>query len=160
MIGRVDNETLANLVQRSRSSERKRAAQALQPYDKDGIRVIVNCIQPGSYVQPHLHSSKYNQESEIWVPIQGRIALVTFNSEGSTQEIHYLSKYPNDCSYLEITSDTFHTAISLEADSIMLEFSRGPYNPQTYKNFARWAPAEEEIELATQYLLNLKSKLS
>ena len=156
MISKINDDTIIKLIEKSRTSPRKRAPLALHPREKDGTRALLNCIQPESYVQPHLHSSRYNRESEIWVPIQGRIALVTFNSEGNTQEVYYLSKSPDDCTYLEIMPDTLHTAISLEADSIMLEFSRGPYDPHTYKEFATWAPPEEETEAATTYLRNLK----
>ena len=156
---KVDNISLNDLIKQSETSPRKRAATPLHPYEKEGTRAILNCIQPESYARPHLHPSAHNA-SEIWVPIQGRIAAITFDVNGNLREVNYISrKNPQDCIYLEIMPDTYHTAISLEPNSIMLEFSRGPYNPDTYKAFANWAPPEEEIEMAVQYLRYLESKL-
>ena len=159
MISKVKLKKLALLIEKSKTSPRKRAPLPLHPYEKEGIRAVLNCIQPESYVRPHQHPSPYNG-SEIWVPIQGRIAAITFDLMGNLKEINYISKENlNDCAYIEIKPDTYHTAISLEPDSIILEFSRGPYDPKTYKTFATWAPPEEEVESSAQYLQKLKDRL-
>lgn len=144
------------LINKSRTSPRKREAVALHPAEKRGTRCIVNCIQPDSYVAPHLHPSQDGQE--IWVPYQGRIALITFYGNGTVKDRVYLSR--DEHNFVEIPERTFHTAVALSEDSIMYEFSEGPYVPSTYKEFATWAPSENDTKRAAEFLQILKSCLS
>ena len=144
------------LIGKSRTSPRRRAAIALHPADKRGTRCIVNCIQPDSYVAPHLHPSQDGQE--IWIPYQGRIALITFDEPGEIKDKIYLSR--GEHNFVEIPERTFHTAVALGEDSIMYEFSEGPYVQSTYKEFATWAPSEDDTERAAEFLKGLKALLS
>ena len=55
----------------------------------------------------------------------------------------------------EIEPRTWHTVVSLEPGSIVYEVKQGPYDPETDKEFASWAPAEGE-ERVKEYLEKLK----
>lgn len=145
---------LEELINNSRSSPRRRAVRVIHPPEKKGTRLILNCIQPDSYVQPHFHPG---DSSEIWIPLQGRIGLVTFSVNGLIEDYRELSS--QNYKYAEIGPGTYHSGFSLEKDSIMYEFSEGPYNALNYKIFAPWAPSEENKEMAREYLFNLKKLL-
>ncbi len=146
---------IEKIMNSSETNPRKRAVHVVHPQEERGTRCIINCIQPGSYVRPHVHPN--NSGKEIWIHLNGRIALVTFSETGEISDKFLLGRYEHNL--IEIPPRTFHTAVSLEQNSIMYELSEGPYIPEEYKHFAPWAP-EEDSDAAQEYLSGLKMFLS
>lgn len=132
---------LEDLFKRARLSERKRAFHVLRSSDKGEIPAIMfDVLLPGTYVRPHKHPM--NDGREIWIPISGRMKVIIFNDDGTIKESYYLSSRENI--FLETPSKTFHTVIALEP-SVLCELYLGKYDPLTYKEFALWAPEEDNI---------------
>ncbi len=152
----LKQEDLRELVDKSRSSERKRAVHVIHLPDKIGYRIVVNSIQPDSYMRPHVH--KIEGQNENWIILQGKIALILFDGDGKITESYILSSKHNRM--VDIPSGIYHTAVVLEEDSIMYEISDGPYDPDNYKEFVDWAPSEEQEVEAREYLKILKRYLS
>ncbi|MEK6826511.1 MAG: WbuC family cupin fold metalloprotein, partial [Nanoarchaeota archaeon] len=122
----ITSLTLEELVQKSRHSERKRALSLLRSSDKGEIpAVMFNCLQPGTYVQPHMHPNEDGKE--IWIPQGGVIRAVLFDENGEVGKHFDIGLYKT--AFLEILSRTYHTAIALEPDSIMCELYMGVYSP-------------------------------
>ena len=67
----VDKKLIEETI---RESPRGRAVNVLHPPEKEGIRILVNAIQPGSYIQPHFHETE-----EIWVILTGELEALLFN---------------------------------------------------------------------------------
>jgi cupin fold WbuC family metalloprotein len=143
---------IAQLITKSRTSERKRAALALHEANHSGPRVLVNAIQPGSYIQPHRHDAQFG---EIWQHLTGEVTIVLHHDDGGIKEAVSLSK-----TYLrafEVPPGEWHTAFALQP-SVVYEISQGPYDERKYKEFASWAPREDEPEKASAYLTQLQEE--
>ncbi len=137
----IDPSCVWAAVENSRSSKRGRAVAVIHPPEKKGLRVIVNAIQPPSYIQPHKHMS-----AEYFAPIRGQFGIAFFDESGQILEKYTLSR--DNVQFIEIPLGRFHTAVALDSDSVLLDMSEGPYNPKEYKEFPQWAPKEPEEGLA------------
>lgn len=69
----VSNEIIEETIKKAQDSARGRAPTVLHSADKVGIRVIVNAIQPGSYIQPHLHEG-----DEAFAFLTGELEVLFF----------------------------------------------------------------------------------
>lgn len=148
----ITREKLESLIEKSRSSERKRAPFPVHPDEYSGPQYLINPIQPDSYIQPHKHP-----HPEIWIPVRGRTMLVCFEDNGEILDRNILSA--RDVTFYEMPSQRFHTAFALEKDSVFANVSQGPFNPQTSKISAEWAPPEKDKVSWEPYLLELKRKI-
>ena len=144
---------LSGLTEKSRISERRRAPFPVHPHDFCGTRALFNAMQPDSYVRPHLHKD----QEEIMTAVQGVICITAFDNCGEVEERVLLGR--EDEIYVGIPAGTYHTAIAAVEDSMLLEFSQGPYNADAAKNFAPWAPDENSPE-ARKYFEDLRKKVA
>ena len=140
MINLEQSELIKKLAE-SKKSPRLRAPFALSK-DEDSVQVLYNPIQPLSYIRPHRH-----ENPELWLGVAGRIALLTFNEEGSIRDKYMLSD--NEFRMVEVPGNVYHTAFALEYDSIFCNISLGPFNPRAHKEFPEWAPNEGDEKVLT-----------
>jgi cupin fold WbuC family metalloprotein len=82
------------------------------------------------------------------------VSVIQFNDLGEIVEVHTLGEY-SPTRLVEIPPRTYHTIIAQEPSAV-LEIIEGPYNADTHKKFASWAPREEQPR-ARDYLLYLAS---
>ena len=66
-----------------------------------------------------------------------------------------LEKSPNN--HIKIPAFAWHTYVALSEYTISYETMNGVYDPATWKELARWAPAENTPE-STAYLISLKKE--
>jgi cupin fold WbuC family metalloprotein len=119
-----------------------------------GARVLAACLQPESYMVPHLHNSNHG---EILTYVQGDTCVFIFDNEGQVKETHHLRE--DGLRIIEIPPKTYHTAMAVTPDSVLFEVSQGPYNAETYKQFAPWAPREENAAEGQIYWNKLRSHI-
>lgn len=131
---------LEKLIEDSHTSARKRSAKSMHAPEHAGPRLLAVCLQPESYMVPHLHNSNHG---EILTHVKGDICVFIFDNDGKVKETHHLRE--NGVRTIEIPPKTYHTAMAITPDSILFEVSQGPYDAETYKNFAPWAPKEENV---------------
>jgi len=135
----LDPAILKELFKKAESSERKRANYILRSSNNGEIPAIMfNVLLPGTYLRPHRHPSEGGKD--IWIPLSGRIKAIIFDESGNIYETYLLST--SEVAYLEIPPNTYHSLIVLEP-AVLCELYMGVYNPTTYKEFASWAPPEE-----------------
>jgi cupin fold WbuC family metalloprotein len=108
----------------------------------DSLQRLLNAMQPGTYIQPHKHENP--DKREAFIILTGKVLVVTFDDEGKILD-HILLSQENGNYGVEIPERTWHSLIILEEDSVVYEVKDGPYSPISDKNFAPWAPAENEI---------------
>ena len=149
-----DEGVLAEVKRMARESKRMRYARSFsKPMDR--VQVMLNAVEPDSYVRPHKHECP--DKLEIIQAVCGRIAVVCYDDDGSVVRI-----VVSDCSLrdnvVSIPAGTWHSMVSLESGSVMLEIIEGPYDAVTHKKFAEWSP-EEYTEDAVGFLEDLRSKI-
>lgn len=85
------------------------------------------------------------------IAVRGLMVLVTFDDYGKILEIHRFGAGPrmvnsNILLGAEIPPGTWHTVVSLEPESVLLEVKAGPFDPDAPKILAPWAPEEGTSE--------------
>ncbi len=149
-----DRELLQKLQKEARESKWKRVARSFsKPGDK--VQVMLNAVEPESYIRPHRHGNP--RKVEIIQAVCGRIAAVSFDDTGNVlkKEVTEAEKCGN---VILISAGTWHSMVSLESGSVMLEIIEGPYDAGTHKQFAAWAP-EEGTDEAGWFLSGLKKRM-
>jgi cupin fold WbuC family metalloprotein len=101
--------------------------------------------------------------AEMMVAVRGLMVLVTFDDMGKIQQVQQFgaglhSLNPHVAVGAETPPGKWHTVVSIESGSVLLEVKAGPFNPRNPKYLAPWAPLEGTDEGAA-YLVNLKKTI-
>ena len=111
-------------------------------------------VQPcGNYFPPHRHPEK----GEALHVIEGRMAFVTFNDDGSVLRSTILG--PKDAPIARCGVGQWHAVIPLSARAVYYEAKPGPYLGSEDSMFAEWAPQSESPEAET-YLKRLHQTIA
>lgn len=121
---------------------------------KEGVQRLLNFVQPGSYIRPHLHPMP--ECIENIAVLSGSIGFLAFDSAGEILMKRQLTAGQPTACIVDIEQGVWHTFVALAADTVVLEIKRGPYNASTDKEFASWAPLEGSPE-ASSWLAETES---
>lgn len=130
--------TLARGHAAAAASPRRRIILPLHRRQDAPVQRMLNFLQPGTYIQPHLHPLP--GASETLQMLSGRIGFVLFDTDGRVSETHVLEGVNHGL--IDIEPHVWHGFVVLQPDSAVLEIKRGPHDPARDKVFADWAPAE------------------
>lgn len=136
----IDQSAVNELIAAADASPRRRAHLRLHPTLADPIQRMVVVFNTGTYVQPHRHSA---ERWELFAVLQGRAVCLCFDNHGRVLErIELDAQGPNHL--VEIGAGAWHSITALEDHTLMLETKPGPYVETSDKDFATWAPAENQ----------------
>lgn len=151
---------LTNLTLQAVDQRRERQHHNIHESFEDPCQRLFNAIEPSSYIRPHMHGS--DPKDELLIAICGVMALVTFDEKGTITRVVRFAAGKTDFGVavgVEVPAHTWHTVVSLESGSILLEIKAGPFDPKKPKDLASWAPDENESE-CKDYLEKLTSKIN
>jgi len=114
---------------------------------------LLNAVEPGSYVRPHRHVRPLKDETVL--AVRGAFGVVFFDEAGGVAKTAVI-RPGGDFIGVNIPASLFHSLVSLESGSIFFESKAGPYDPQTDKEWAPWAPPEGHHD-APEYFATLKA---
>jgi len=149
----LSEEQIGRGIEASRKSSRKRIILPIHRKQEALVQRIINFLQPGTYIRPHKHPLPH--ATETIVMLRGAIRFFTFDDGGNITSDRILDSSPVP-GLLDIEPDTWHSFVVKEPDTILFECKKGPYNAETDKTFAEWAPEEGTPE-AENYLKELTS---
>jgi len=160
-IVKIDERMISELIAKSWGSPRKRAFGMIRSADcpNNVPAIMVNALQPGTYVAPHRHPSPDGRE--IWMPHKGVISAVLYDSSGNVTGHGKLSR-DLSLKLLEIPAQTYHSLVVESDDAVLFELYCGVYNPApgAYKQYAPWAVPENAPENEQKnYLEKLTERL-
>lgn len=138
-------------VEASRTSPRRRIMVPIQRSEAAPVQRLLNVMQPGSYVQPHRHPRP--QATELAFIISGRMQVWIFHDDGTIRETRQCVPH-SPCPLVDLEPGIWHTFAALEPDTVILEIKGGPYDPELDKEFAPWAPTEND-DASAAYLKSL-----
>ena len=147
----IGGELVRQAVEASRQSPRRRIILPLHRGPEANLHRMLNAVQPYSYVQPHRHLHPPKPESIL--VLQGAILTLVFDSAGKVEEAMALAAGTADFG-ADFEPGIIHTFFALQPDTVLFEVKPGPYEAQTDKDFAPWAPAEGSPESAS-YMADL-----
>jgi cupin fold WbuC family metalloprotein len=134
----ITAETISDLLGRASATARRRTNLNLHA-PEEPINRFLNAGLAGTYVRPHRHRP---DRWELVNVLRGRLDLLTFASDGKLEL--RLPLDPEGASIVEIPGGDWHTLIFHPPGAVVLEIKPGPYEPQLDKEFADWAPAEDD----------------
>jgi cupin fold WbuC family metalloprotein len=137
----VTESQITALLLESRASARRRAHLLLHAGHDDQVQRLLIALQPGTYVRPHQHSEQW----EMLTLHRGRADILAFAEDGTVRERHVLQAASP---VIQIPMGTWHGAVALEPDTIVMEVKPGPYRAN---EFARWS-LEENTAGITQFV--------
>lgn len=130
-------------VRASRESDRRRIILPIHRQQDSEVQRMINFLQPDTYIRPHKHPM--NHATESLVLIQGSILFFTYDDSGEIESKHRIDSKPLP-GVLDIEPGVWHSFKVLEPDTLLFECKRGPYDAETDKVFASWAPEEGSDE--------------
>ena len=148
-----DQEMDDGIIQ-ARNSDRKRFPKLLHKQG-DEFNKVFNFMMHDSYMQPHLHYGA--QKIEHIYLIKGRIAALFFDDAGEVKQCAILET--GGAELIVVPAFTWHTYVMLTDYAVTYETMMGVYKPETWKEFAKWAPREDSLE-SPDYLALLKREVS
>lgn len=157
------SEALMNsLSEEAKSNPRRRMHKNLHADYQEACQRFFNAIEPDSYLRPHRHGT--SQGAETLIAMKGLLAFFAFGDAGEVIAVHLFgagrhSGMPGIGLGVEVNPGQWHTVVSLESNSVLLEMKGGPFNPEAPKYFAPWAPGEMTKE-GQMYLKKLKEYIT
>lgn len=149
----ISDELIRRALEGSRTSPRKRMILPLHKGDSALLQRMLNAIQPGSYIRPHRHAK---DRAESIVVLHGAIRFFIFGDGGECfQALEVRAGSPTFG--IDFEGGVWHSFHALEPDTVLFEVKPGPYNPETDKEFAPWAP-EEFSDGVEAYLISLEGE--
>ncbi|MGE0711308.1 MAG: WbuC family cupin fold metalloprotein [Planctomycetota bacterium] len=149
----IDAAALDALTAEACESPRGRKNRNLHHRAEDPCHRLLNAIEPRSYVAPHCHADP--SKDETLSVLRGRVGLVRFDAWGGAAEILVLGAGAL-AQVATIPAGSFHSLVSLEEGTVLLEAKAGPYQPPQAHERADWAPAEGDPR-AAEYLEELRA---
>ena len=146
-------DLLDEVVEAARKSARKRSIIRFHEHG-EAVQRMLNALEPESYVRPHRHPVQGKREA--FVSLRGSMLVVRFADNGRALEGIVVSA-EGPVKGLEVPEGAWHSIVSLESGTVMFEVIQGPYDPQTHKEFATWAPPEEDEEAGAAYMRSLRA---
>jgi cupin fold WbuC family metalloprotein len=141
MLKRLDHHLFDSLTSRARETRRGRTNENLHAGPDDPVQRFLNALEPGSYVCPHRHTAP--PKWELFVALTGAAAVMLFDAQGRLIAREEVSTQ-GPLRGLEIPAGMWHTVAALTPGTVLLETKAGPYQPTVDKDFAPWAPREDD----------------
>jgi cupin fold WbuC family metalloprotein len=156
----IDAPLLARLVREAHRSPRRRVNYNFHRTPAESPNRFLNVMLEGTYVTPHRHLTV--PKPEMFLVIEGRVRLFTFDDSGAVTAAHTLGAgAPAGALGIDIAPGVWHTLAVLTPHAVLLEVKPGDYDAATDKQFAPWAPREGSPDAARylEWLLGLPSTL-
>jgi len=141
----------------AKRNPRKREIHVFHSGENDSLQRMLNALEPGSYIAPHRHTAV--PKAECIVLLKGAIGFVGFEENGKPDpdQIYCLSDNLGVLG-VDYRAGLWHTFFALEPHTVIFEVKAGPYDQLTDKEFAPWAPQENDPN-AMPYLARLEDQL-
>lgn len=138
----IDQTLLDRTLVAACESPRGRANFNFHEGPADNPHRFINALTAGTYCAPHRHVTPPKAES--FLVLRGEVAVLIFDAEGAVTERHVLGRA--GLFGVDIGAGVWHTIAALTQTAICYEVKPGPWDPQTDKEFAPWAPREGDLK--------------
>lgn len=160
----ITNGLIDEVRQKANQSPRLRQNHNFHSSALDNPHRFLNVLLAGTYVTPHRHSAV--PKAEGFLVLEGCAAAFVFDDSGTLRDVVVLSddgttaKAPpafKSCKAargIDLPPGVWHTIVALSPSVVCYEVKPGPWVAATDKEFAPWAPMEDEPGAAS-YLASL-----
>jgi cupin fold WbuC family metalloprotein len=138
-------ETVAGLAS---ASPRRRMNHNFHSGPADNPHRFLNVLLRGTYIRPHRHSAP--PKAECFVVLEGAADVILFDDGGSITARYQLGvESPEGRLWgVDLPAGVWHTVVPRTARAVCFEVKPGPWEPANDKEFAVWAPPENDPAVA------------
>ncbi len=155
-VQRIDETLFNTIAERAISSPRLRMNHNFHASPSDNPHRFLNVLLENAYVRPHRHLNP--PKPETFLILDGTAAVLIFDAAGNVTARYELGQ-PTASGHLwgvDLAPGVWHTVFSLSPRAVCFEVKPGPWDPATDKDFAAWAPDEND-PARYAYLQRLKA---
>lgn len=129
---KLDYILFDQLTVKAKESPRLRCNYDLRDSVDDGSMRMLNALEPGTVIPIHRH----NDTSEDVIVLRGCVEEVLYDNCG--KEIERYRLIPGtECMACHVPLGQYHTCVSLESGSVIIEFKNGKYDKDKTEVFLR-----------------------
>ncbi len=122
-------------------SPRRRMNYNFHSGPEDNPHRFLNVLLQGTYIRPHRHFSP--AKTETFLVLEGEIAFFHFDDEGRVTGSYALGP-AREAAGIDVLPGVWHTLTALSPRAICFEVKPGPWEAASDKEFAAWAPEEDD----------------
>src|SRR5581483_1651513 len=111
---------------------------------EDSAHRFLNVLMKGTYIQPHRHVTP--AKPETFLVLEGAADVIIFDDNGTITDRYRLGSESSEGRMwgIDIAPGVWHTILPRSDRAVCFEVKPGPWEPATDKEFAAWAPAEND----------------
>ena len=130
------------------ASPRRRMNYNFHEGPADNPHRFLNVLLRGTYIRPHRHLAPPKAES--FLVLEGAAEVILFDDHGSITARYPLGvETPEGKLWgVDLPPGVWHTVLPRTARVVCFEVKAGPWEPTNDKEFAEWAPAEDDPSAA------------
>ncbi|WP_316677823.1 WbuC family cupin fold metalloprotein [uncultured Tolumonas sp.] len=136
----IGSQILTELTFEAKESQRKRTNLNIHESHDDIVHKLFIAMEPDTYVKPHRHKNTW----EYIMIVSGSCDFIVFNSKGVITDTVLLG---DTTKAVEIESNTWHTVVCHEPNTILFEVKMGPYKPLSNDDMASWSPPQYDARV-------------
>lgn len=127
---KFDNNYLRCLSDMARKNPRMRQHYDLRDSEDDKCMRMLNAIEPETVIPIHRHT----MTSEDVVVLRGKAEEVLYDDNGN--EVDRILMIPSsECMGCHVPKGQYHTCLSLESGTVIIEFKNTQYDPEKSEEF-------------------------
>ena len=163
----ITEATIEHAVEAAYESPRLRVARLFHTSPQENPQRLLNAMAYGTYIPPHRHLRVPKTESMVM--LEGHIACFIFDNHGVARSVHVVGVGPKPerippqarlkpiARGIDIPAGLWHSIVVLTPHAVAFEVKAGPWDAESDRELAPWAPAEgdPEAEAYMERLLEL-----
>lgn len=126
---------------RARASGRGRMNHNFHASPQELTHRFLNVLLRNTYIRPHRHLDP--PKTETFLVLEGSVAFYQFDDNGHVTGKCRLGP-EEEALGIDLKPGVWHTLTALSERAICFEVKPGPWDPLTDKEFAVWAPHEDD----------------
>lgn len=126
------------------ASPRRRMNHNFHAGPGDNPHRFLNVLLDGTYIRPHRHSDP--PKPETFLVLEGRADVLVFDDNGAITARYRLgAESPEGHLWgIDIAPGVWHTILARSPRVVCFEVKPGPWEPAKDREFAAWAPPEND----------------
>ena len=125
-----DNLLLNRISDMARKNPRKRQHYDLRDSEDDTCMRMLNAIEPETVIPIHRHT----MTSEDVVVLRGKAEEILYDDNGNEVD-RILMISGSECMGCHVPKGQYHTCLSLESGTVIIEFKNTKYDPEKSEEF-------------------------
>ena len=142
MVQVISRSLIDTVAEAAARSARLRMNHNFHSGPADNPHRFLNVLLRGTYIRPHKHANP--AKAETFIALEGSAAIFIFDEAGAVTGRFDIGGVDAPLLGVDISPGVWHTVVALTERVVCFEVKPGPWEPSSDKEFAAWAPAEDD----------------